>query len=66
MNKIAIIVLISISIVFVGGYASINLYTKAKLNNVEENVKEHNPEITTVESINSSIVIGENGSLNIH
>ncbi|WP_138417437.1 hypothetical protein [Aquibacillus sediminis] len=53
MRKVIIIVLISMCIIFVGGYASINLYTKAKLDHVEENVTEHNPEITKVVSINS-------------
>ena len=53
MKKTILIILISICIIFVGGYASITLYTKAKFNHVEENVKEHNPEISKVESVGS-------------
>lgn len=49
MKKAIIIVFVSIVIIVVIGFASIN----AKLNNVKSNVKEHNPKITSVESINN-------------
>ncbi len=41
------------TLVFIGAYASIIVYTRHTLNSVEEKVKQHNPEITRVESITS-------------
>lgn len=49
MKKTIIIVFLSIAIIFVIGFASIN----AKLDNVKSNVIEHNPKITSVKSINN-------------
>ncbi|WP_174615496.1 hypothetical protein [Virgibacillus ihumii] len=49
MKKAILIVFLSIVIILLIGFTSIN----AKLNNVKSNVKEHNPEITSVESINN-------------